>query len=352
MVIDNATRDKQIIKTLRLINFVDFSLDANHSSIFKHYQDLKWDNTKTIDDIEDIKKHILYAILNYLYTGEWGFDSKTRAAQWLKLTVDSRKAFGLAVFKEKVKNTEIQPTDEIFSTQINIIKEEIELIEYLSSTWKQIFEVHNEYIKSLQKNPIESIIIYEAPPFPKEGNLNYILLDTPTGPYSNAINHAFTEGDSISDKLINKRALFFDLLMLPIPLSSTIRRDWSTKDKFKIDGKQLPVVLFEMNLVYYLNMLSDKGIDPSTDIKIAIGTPHLTALGIYNHYCEHDLKINTIDFKNIKTSLIDTNKLVNKLELMDYVVPLFKSCFVNASNNPDGELLKHALGNEKKKIVS
>ena len=345
---DNIEKDKQIMKTLELINFVDFSDENNYQSIFEHYECLNWDKTKTIDDIVEIKKHIIYAVLNYLYTGEWGIGTKKKDPQWLELTDDSRKAFGLAVFKEKVKNSDIKLIGLELSTNINIEDEETYLINYLSSTWKDVFEAHDKYISDLiEKNePIDSIIVYEAPPFPKDGKLNYVLLDNTTGSYSDAIKNAFPESDSLKEKLVENGVLFFDLLMLPIPLSSTIRREWSTKEEFKINGKQLPVVLFEMNLKHYLINLYFTGIDCSADIKIAIGTPHLTALGIYNYYCKHDLIINEINFTNIKKSLIDRNELKNKLELMSYVVPLFKSCFVNASNNPDGILLQHALRKE------
>jgi hypothetical protein len=224
-----------------------------------------------------------------------------------------------------------------------------DLYSFFQKNWSTIFNEHNSYIdKLIKKNsPIKSIIIYEAPPFPKDNNLNYILLKDAKGPYFTAIKKAFTTGDDIQDKFVENGILFFDLLMLPFPLSSTIRRKWSTKPEFKINDQQLPVVLFEMNLKYYLNKLSICNEVLSGEIKIAIGTPHLTALGIYNHFCDGgrlglDKKMN----ENIEESLMKCNAIEDKKnnkKLNNYVVPLFRSCFVNASNNPDGELLKHAL---------
>lgn len=334
---DNMERDNQIQKTLHLINFVDFSEDTNHELILIHYNSLNWENKKDINDIEEIKKHIWYAILNYLYTGCWGVYSI--------LTEQAKKAFGIAVLKEKVKNTDIETNGSVLSTKIDfeieIEKEEKKLQTYISSYWKAVFDAHSKYIDNLKKiQYINSIIVYEAPPFPKDEKLNYILLDDAKGPYLTVFKNTFGEG-VISDVLVNKNALFFDLLMLPIPLSSTIRRDWSTKNEFNIKGKQLPVVLFEMNLKYYLEKLNRSKL--SDNIKIAIGTPHLTALGIYNYYCESGKTI-LDNYQNITESLTNCNEKADKKKLENYVVPLFKSCFVNASNNPDENLLKHALG--------
>ncbi|MEY5132604.1 MAG: hypothetical protein RLZZ198_608 [Bacteroidota bacterium] len=331
------TKDEQIIETLKLINFTNFSLEENHPVICKHYQNLNWDATKTIYDIADIKLHIWCAILNYLYSGIWG--------EYTALTNLSRKAFGMAILKEKMKNKRL-----IALTEINLEKERKDLINFLSSTWNQVFKAHETYFNILlrftrrYKTEIKNIIIYEAPPFPKKGNINYILIEEPKpkGPYFTSIYNALKKGDSIQNKLISNNVLFFDLLMLPIPLSSAIRRDWSTINKFKINGKQLPVVLFEMNLVHFLNKLNEEGVNLSPNIKIAIGTPHLTALGIYNHFCKKSYKIE-VGYQNIITSLIECNTKENKKYLKNYVVPLFKSSFVNASNNPDQNLLKHAL---------
>jgi len=336
---DNVERDNQIEETLHLINFVDFSEVTEYQKILEHYNSLNWDITLDINDIEKIKRHIWYAILNYLYTGCWGV--------YYELTEQAKKAFGIAVLKEKVKNTDIETNGSELSTKIDIEIEENKLINYISLNWKAVFDAHSKYIEELKKNnSIESIIVYEAPPFPKDEKLNYILRDDAKGPYFTAIKNAFEE-DSILNNLCNNNALFFDLLMLPIPLSSTIRRDWSTNEKFNINGKQLPVVLFEMNLNYYLTNLNRSNL--SDNIKIAIGTPHLTALGIYNYYCEVEKTIPD-KYQKITESLTNCNEKADKKKLENYVVPLFKSCFVNASNNPDENLLKHALGlNEKKK---
>jgi hypothetical protein len=338
------TEDEQIIETLELINFKDFSLKVNHPVICKHYQRLNWDDTKTLSDIDEIKRHIWCAILNYLYSGVWG--------EYTALTDFSRKAFGMAILKEKMKNTAIQPNDHIRLATMNLKKEEAHLIDILSSKWNQVFKAHETYFNILlrftrrYRKKIENIIIYEAPPFPKKGNINYILIEKPKpkGPYFTSIKIAFKKGDSIPKKLISNNVLFFDLLMLPIPLSSAIRRDWSTNKKFEINGKQLPVVLFEMNLDHFLNKLIVEGVFVSPTIKIAIGTPHLTALGIYNHFCEKsDKKAKKYKYKVIIDCLLICNTKEDKKNLINYVVPLFKSSFVNASNNPDKNLLKHAL---------
>lgn len=345
------TKDEQIIKTLELINFIDFSFKENHPVICQHYQRLNWDATKTIHDIDEIKLHIWYAILNYLYTSDWG--------KYDKLTEKARKAFGIAVLKEKVKNTNIKTEGSQLSTKIDIEKEEEDLIRYLSSNWQEVFTAHGAYFNLLVRynrlkkiKGIQKIIIFEAPPFPKNTKLNYLLTESrdPSGPYFTSIKKAFKEEKTIIKKLILNNVLFFDLLMLPIPLSSSIRRDWSTKDQFKVNGKQLSVVLFEMNLEHYLKAFGPNH-EIISNIKIAIGTPHLTSLGLYNHFCNtRNSILGNNKYDDIKTSLTICNSIEDKKKLKNYVVPLFKSCFVNASNNPDGELLKHALGlNEKKK---
>ena len=128
--------------------------------------------------------------------------------------------------------------------------------------------------------------------------------------------------------------LFFDLLMMPIPLSSDVRKSWFDKNCFFIEDKPLPVYLFEMNLKYLIS----KKINFTASPNFAIGTPHMTALPIFKYFSgsSDQFHLSLSVTNDVKTRQID--------ELGHLVLPLFKACFVNASNNPDGNLLKLAFG--------
>lgn len=319
---ERSERDKQIDLALTLINFIDFRNDDLFLDGYNNIFGIEYSK----NDLENKKKDLRIRVLNFLYSGEW--DLKTQSLG-KSLNPLAEAALGLAVIKEKATDL-VEP-------KTNFVKEKDlaldNLMEKLSLNWINIYKSHEEYIDTLKPNTADKIIVYEAPPFPKESTSNYLLFNEAKGPYAKAIKEIDTSKDSVKDKLVNNNVLFFDLILLPIPLSSSIRRKWFEFDDFYIYNEPLPVFLLKMNLNYYNDYINSES--PS---KFAIGTPHLTALPIFNYFSENNNPV----YESLRVTN-DIHTRQNK-SLKDLVIPLFKSCFVNASNNPDGTLLKLAFG--------
>ena len=60
-----------------------------------------------------------------------------------------------------------------------------------------------------------------------------------------------------------------------------------TNEKWEIDGKQLPVVLFELAI----NNMLEKGLKVHRDTKFALGMPVNTSLSIFQYYSDKPLRI-------------------------------------------------------------
>jgi hypothetical protein len=351
-----------ITQTLEFINFVPFAdLKKFKSGMPKSLNDIYKCNDPTItnDVLIEIGEKINYRVLNFLYSGVWNLSDVDLEK---KLTTDALKAFGIAVLKDEtenkiknIENTEVNGeiiktiTTEINVEILNKKEEELEgivkeLINNLSKNWWKVFQVHEKYIEKIKtkKDLVSKIIVYEAPPYPKKNKLNYLLLDEAEGPYVKAITNSSLSVDyrnerNLQNILLDNSILFFDLLMMPIPIDSKLRRKWSTCDSFKINDKQLPVVLLELNLKHFKVKLNNKlNLTPT----FALGMPHLTALSIYNYISGNKNKeLSEIGIE----SLTKLNTAKVKKTIPNKVVPLFKSCFVNISNNPDAELLNNAF---------
>jgi hypothetical protein len=342
----------QIIETLKFINFVPFSdfkefRERMPDFLKKKYKidEIDENNITGDEKLEKIGEKICYRILNFLYSGVWDLE----VGDYEDILIpQALKAFGIADLKEetenKIKNIEnIEDGSEInetIETKINneILKQKVkELIIKLKGDWQVVFEAHKGYITLLKDKEVSKIIVYEAPRYPKGKKVNYLLLNDAEGPYVDAIKNFFDKNKTAEEILVEKAILFFDLLMLPIAIDSDLRRKWSTCDSFKIKNKQLPVVLLELNLKHFNEKLKNKlSLTPT----FALGMPHLTALSIYNYIStDKNKKLSEIGIESL--TKLNTAK-VKKL-IPNKVVPLFKSCFVNISNNPDADLLKNAF---------
>ena len=332
----NEVEAEQIRKTLEFINFVPFDDRGRFENEIPNFLEQKYGN----ENNNEVRSKIYYRVLNFLYAGDWKLSNDDLQE---KLTPQALKAFGIAVLKDetndKIKNIEnIEDggeINEIITTEINnlILEQKVEkLIEELRVNWKKVFIAHDTYITSLKEKEVSKIIVYEAPRYPKDNKLNYLLLNGAEGPYVDAIKNFFDEQKTVQEILVHKSILFFDLLMLPIAIDSDLRRKWSTCDSFKINDKQLPVVLLELNLKHFKKKLNNKlSLTPT----FALGMPHLTALSIYNYISGNKNKeLSEIGIE----SLTKLNTAKVKKTIPDKVVPLFKSCFVNISNNPDADL--------------
>ena len=106
--------------------------------------------------------------------------------------------------------------------------------------------------------------------------------------YATAIKNCFNSGpgEHVCTFMARKSIGYFDLIMAPMPLSSDVRKKWSKDAKWKIDGKQLPVVLFELGIAHLI--LKDKSIESPM---FAIGTPALTSTSIFEYYSDKLLKV-------------------------------------------------------------
>jgi hypothetical protein len=359
-------KNDQIKETFKLMNFVDFEVEVEE---FRNkYCEIFGENLNSPDEIQFAKLDVTFRLLNYIYSGNWDIKD---AELGKSLNRSTKQAFGLAtieieekIIEEKIKQAfELENTDSInlddLGNQAVQLAEKIiaelhneksnteedlsnneqinNLIGNLKRNWQIIFDAHNKYIEELLKNEVKSVIIYEAPPYQKSGTeLNYLLCNNAYGPYFNAIQQLDETGvNNIVDILIDKGILLFDLLMLPIPISSSLRKKWATQKNFQIDGNPLPVFLFQMNIEYFEHKF--KKVNYLQDKTFAIGAPQLTSLPIHNYY-----SINRTAYPSlVRTNNIETR---NIKELKRKVLPLFKSSFVNSSNNPDGDLLKLALG--------
>ena len=207
----------EIIETLEFINFVSFDHELEFESSIPKCLHLRYGKINS----DEIRKKIYFRVLNYLYAGEWDLNNVELEKH---LGTEAKKAFGIAVLKDKSRkktdvveeNLEnssfgIEPT--IDETRISITNEVDQLIKKLSEKWKDVFDAHISYIEKVII--IDKIIVYEAPPYPDKEIFNYLLFDTASGPYADAIIKRYDENLTIEDNLVQNRILFFDLLMLP-----------------------------------------------------------------------------------------------------------------------------------------
>ena len=331
-------QQNQIKSALYLVNFIDFKTEEQEFQ--KHFNAIYGEGNCT----ENRKEDIITRVINYLYSGKWDLTSPTLGQLPNSETL---RAFGLATLKARINKflKEGDNNDEfkqnlVEINTLNIQDEFSAIICKIRENWHTVFHAHNQHIsRFINSFSVSKILVYEAPPYQadKSSNINYLLLENASGSYVTAIktySQPEINSNDIAEILIKNQVLFFDLLMMPIPLSSDVRKSWFEKKCFFIEGKPLPVYLFEMNL----NYLTSKKINFTDSPYFAMGAPHLTALPIFKYYsmCSNPFHSSLCATNNITTRQID--------KLGHLVLPLFKACFVNASNNPDGNLLKLAFG--------
>ena len=164
--------------------------------------------------------------------------------------------------------------------------------------------------------------------------------------------------------MAKKNIGYFDLIMAPMPISSDIRKKWSTDYRWQIGGKQLPVVLLELGIGHLI--LQKKSIK---NPMFAIGTPALTSTSIFEHYSDKLLKVwkrkgetsqvcdilfeepnimNKEDFELLFTSnlSITNSQTTHKIrgeEGRGIIFPLFKSNVISGSNYLSELLMKNAF---------
>ncbi|MEY4604465.1 MAG: hypothetical protein RIT43_1757 [Bacteroidota bacterium] len=247
-----------------------------------------------------------------------------------------------------------------YTHQLNLWKSaDIEtIIEYLKNVYEDNQTAYDLYIKQLnfilenKNSKVKNIVIYEAPPCVG----SYILTCT-GGEYSKistywkpieAVLNTFDNEQSPSKNMAENKIGFIDLTLVPLPLKQ-IREEWSTLDKFKIDGKQLPVWLFQWafeDFIEKINCNIDK------DPLIAIGMPNKTSVSIFDYYA---LSSNPSDktIQGVNININETNECTKKRfdekGLNKVNLRLYKSNVTSGMGFPIGLLMKVALEQNIKK---
>lgn len=323
------------------------------------YVDLTQDEFNTIKKAEAI----INTSLNFIYN----IDKGPEEAKWIK-------SFKASIYETEIPKSLLEEPDKEKNDNIKLKIASIKLIKpntinnIINTGWKTQIDL----IKSLDEKlvTVKHLIIYEAPPSKIDISKNahvgdFILEKESTSPYKNAINDAFgsKSSDDLSKTLVKSNTYFMDIIPVPIPFNPTIRKAWATEKKFNIDGKQLTVHLFEKAIIAFAIKFGDK-IDK--DLIIAIGMPRNTSAALYDYYsskvhyvidCADGICI--VDKKPVfcgylfkidltKTNAVLATQKIKNPALKGVTLPLFKSCFVDTSGQPNGTLLKIALGLEIK----
>ena len=216
-----------------------------------------------------------------------------------------------------------------------------DFIEELSKKWKNNEQKSKNYYDEIKKLPYyEYVIIGEDAPYGGAYLLGNKIIDK-KGPYYIPLNNAFKgEKAELIDALISNKVLFFDLLTIPLPISSDLRKGWSTEEFYNIAGKQLPVFLLEVAFEHF--DLKNK----INDAKIAIMMPTKTSSSIYNYYEQIKSKDDLYCLKERLTAKSCWNEIndyhqtiITNGKCFNY----YKSNTISGSNTPDVDLLKYAL---------
>lgn len=330
--------------------------------------------TYLYEDLNQVKfeadrKKIIDTSLNFIYDVDAGPKNVDAWIKRFKASIyETEIPKSLLTVPVKERNHNILTKIKFIET---IVQDEIKKI--INTVWKdQIELIENLCIElNKQSKPVKHLIIYEAPPSKIDISNNthvgdFILNKTSKSPYKNAISTAFKEEESENDliaTLVENNTYFMDIIPVPIPFNPDIRSAWATEKKFNIDGKQLTVHLFEEAIEKFAIKFKDK---IHKNLIIAIGMPRNTSAALYDYYsskvhyvidCADGICI--VDKKPVfcgylfkidltKTNAVLATQKIKNPKLKGVTLPLFKSCFVDTSGQPNGTLLKIALGLEIK----
>ena len=368
---DSDRKGKNLIKKIRKVLY-DFS-----------YRDLKKEYPI---DYDIIRK----SIINYLYSVNFTLEND------LDLNPDAELKLKTAIFKdykkvidnlEKIEEKSQELRDEII--RFKKIKSDAEsnfdfknhFYDAYLQNWHIINFAHNTFIGSIEL--VNYLLIYEAPPFSNDVK-NYkdkYFLTSNKGNYASLIKTCFNSEDDVPKILKDNNVAYFDLIMGCLPIADEkkddLRGKWCYKKEFKIGGKALPIVLFELGIYYVLTNA------PRPIIKfpkIAIGAPVKTSRAIFEYYTDNPMKV-LIQNKKLSDFLDPVKR--KQLDICDFIflpdvnIPIVKDCteilsidisgpnsingfkkikngillplhkanIVSSANSPNGELLKNAYDN-------
>jgi hypothetical protein len=331
----------------------DFSY-KNLSDKDSNYEDNEVDN-------------IRIGIFNFLYSGVFEEDINKDTISYFKDIIENHLIDKLQEVQESDKNDKENIVKGITEKLVNLPTWE-EFYKQFENNWKGLILYHKDnYLNSLN-GTIRHFVVYEAPPPCQKGEniLDVYFLSSNSGSYATIIKNTFNafNKDQVCQFMADKNIGYFDLIMAPMPISSDIRKNWSTQSCWQIGGKQLPVILFELGIAHLI--LEGKEIENPT---FAIGTPALTSTSIFEHYSDKLLKVwkrngessqvcdilfeepnimNKEDFELLFTSnlSITNSQTTHKIrgeEGRGIIFPLFKSNVISGSNYLSELLMKNAF---------
>ena len=145
------------------------------------------------------------------------------------------------------------------------------------------------------------------------------------------------------EKAINSGIVYIDLSMIPLPLMSNIRREWSTKKKYLFGNQQLPVLMLEWALEKLKSRFETAGIkNPfSRTCQIAIGTPINTSSSIFEYYSDKLLKIDEEVYFDLST-VNSPDVFKQKPYLKGYTLKQFKFNVID-NTTPTEKFVKNAF---------
>ena len=270
-------------------------------------------------------------------------------------------------WKKKFKGSlirEVEKTKIEEQKFINITKKDFDSID-AKDIIKQAFKKKEGIQDQLNKLYKASLnlkftIIYEAPPFSLlvkkndgsyefEFDAEFILDDICSSPYSDAIKSCFSPGPverNISDILLENNCGFFDVIPFPLPITSNLRKQWATEEKFLIDGERIFVHFFKWALeAYKLNLEAYKLNNIFSNDKkhnIAIGIPLNNAISLYEYYAP-DKSLNFGEHNNLKILFNAPHTIDLKKKNSGLWIHPYKNCVISTSNTPNAELMKLAF---------
>lgn len=299
-------------------------------------------------DHEPSIQKIRHSIINYLYSGKFKLETD-KDGNYIYSTEALQK-----IKKQKIKNKKSLTPASFF--------------EPIETSWNHVVENYNDYLEALKNKmefltQISKIVVYEAPPYNDKEIKNvekYYFLTNKSSNYFASIKNCFNpkSTDAPIDFLVNNEIGFFEISIACLPLSEgEIRKEWNTKPYFKIGGKPITVVLFEIGFEHFIKKI---GVDKiATNPLFAIGAPVNCSAGIFEYYSQRILNVYIHDSviyfdkpdKTMKPTISVDLGLTNsattymRRNAPGETFPLFKSNIVN-SGVPSTDLMKNAFNLE------
>jgi hypothetical protein len=253
------------------------------------------------------------------------------------------------------------------------------LIKGLFNSWCNLEELVSIYYSTiinyhtLERLKIERIIVFEAPPFCGINKLDHFFINggnyltsftfnqvfkfslqydefnnpsqliTPYYQDNEECKNKLKEIKNNIEKAINSGIVYIDLSMIPLPLTSNIRRKWSINKKYLFGDKQLPVLMLEWALEKLKSRFETGGItNPfSPTCQIAIGTPINTSASIFEYYSDKILEIDEGVYVDL--NIVNSPEVYKKKPyLKGYTLKQFKFNVID-NINPTVNFVKNAF---------